>query len=329
MGTAVRFYEQQPMASTADTMREDIIRGLRAPQKTISPKYLYDQRGSELFEKICQLPEYYPTRTEEGILAAAVHEIAQLTGENATLVELGSGASRKVRLLLESMQVSRYLGIDISRDFLLESTRKLAADYPWLEVHAACADFCQRISLPPGLKQERVVGFFPGSSIGNFEPSSAERFLGDLRSALPDGSGLLIGVDLVKDTATLEAAYDDAAGVTAEFNLNLLNRLARELDANLEARHFTHKAWFNAEFSRIEMHLVSNRAQVLHIAGEAFQFQAGETLHTENSYKYTVEGFLSMARRAGFTSRGVWTDSRQYFSVHYLECEAAPSVPSS
>ncbi|MEX1226266.1 MAG: L-histidine N(alpha)-methyltransferase, partial [Marinobacter sp.] len=318
MASAVHFYDQQPIASGARSMREEILEGLRAPQKYSSPKYLYDQRGSELFELICQQPEYYPTRIEEGILATMVDEIANLVGQNATLMELGSGASRKVRLLLECLQITSYLGIDISRDFLLESTRKLAEDYPWLEVHAACADFCQRLRLPRNLNCERLVGFFPGSSIGNFEPSGAQAFLGGLHRTLPKGSGLLIGVDLLKDRATLEAAYNDAAGVTAQFNLNLLHRLERELGANLDPDRFSHKAVFNEELGRIEMHLVSTMAQVISVAGESFRFRAGETLHTENSYKYSVAGFQAMARRAGFASRAVWTDRQQHFSVHYL-----------
>lgn len=317
MKPAVRFHEQSLFLDALST-REEMLQGLRAPQKYSSPKYFYDQRGSELFEQICRQPEYYPTRTEEHILANAVDEIASLAGSNATLVELGSGASRKVRLLLEAMRITRYLGIDISRDFLLESTRRLAADYPWLEVHAACADFCQRITLPDELEDKRLVGFFPGSSIGNFDPEKAQDFLAGLHDTLPPGSGLLIGVDLVKDPAILEAAYNDAAGVTAAFNLNLLHRLARELNANLDPKRFTHKALFNAKHSRIEMHLVSTLPQVINVAGEIIRFREGETLHTENSYKYTVEGFQALAGRAGFTSRAVWTDAGEQFSVHYL-----------
>lgn len=319
MTTAVRFYDHQPTASSSLTMREEVLAGLRAPQKYSSPKYFYDQRGSELFELICRQPEYYLTRSEEAILATAMDEIEKLVGKNATLVEIGSGASRKVRLLLEHMEITSYLGIDISRDYLLESTGKLAADYPWLEVHAACADFCQRITLPEGLSEGPLVVFFPGSSIGNFSPVEAGAFLAGLHATLPQKSGLLIGVDLIKDTATLEAAYNDAAGATAEFNLNLLRRFERELDAHLNPERFVHRAVFNSKHNRIEMHLVSTMPQVITVAGEAFRFQQGETLHTENSYKYSIEGFQALARRGDFAGRAVWTDRGKYFSVHYLE----------
>lgn len=320
MTLAVRFHDQQP-ALAANSLRDEILEGLSAGQKYASPKFFYDQSGSELFDRICSQPEYYPTRTEEAILAAAAKDIAEIAGREATLVELGSGASRKVRLLLEAMRPSSYLGIDISRDFLLDSTRRLAADYPWLEVHAACADFSRGMALPDGLNCEHPVGFFPGSSIGNFDPEAAEAFLRGLHSLLPSGSGLLIGVDLIKDKATLEAAYNDAAGITAAFNLNLLERLRRELQAEIEPQHFSHQAFYNQEASRIEMHLVSQMPQVIAVAGERFCFREGETIHTENSYKYSIEGFQALADRAGFYSRARWIDSRQLFSVHYLERE--------
>lgn len=320
MPFAVRFYDQQS-APAATSLHDEILEGFRAEQKFASPKFFYDRRGSELFDRICIQPEYYPTRTEEAILADAAEEIAEIAGQEATLVELGSGASRKVRLLLEAMQPSSYLGIDISRDFLLASTRRLAADYPWLEVHAACADFSRAMSMPAGLNCQHPVGFFPGSSIGNFDPSDAEAFLRGLHSLLPMGSGLLIGVDLIKDKAVLEAAYNDAAGVTAAFNLNLLARLRDELDADIEPRHFAHRAFFNDEASRIEMHLVSQMPQVITVAGERFRFRKGETLHTENSYKYSVAGFQALAGRAGFQPCAQWIDSQHLFSVHYLERE--------
>lgn len=322
MTTAVHFYDHQPADSSSLTMREEILTGLRAPQKYCSPKYFYDRYGSELFELICRQPEYYLTRSEEAILATAMDEIEQLAGKNATLVELGSGASRKVRLLLEHMEVTSYLGIDISKDFLLESTGKLAADYPWLKVHAACADFCQHITLPEGLHDGPMVGFFPGSSIGNLSPVEAEAFLARLNMTLPKGSGLLVGVDLIKDPVTLEAAYNDAAGVTAEFNLNLLRRIERELDAHLNPERFVHRAVFNSKHRRMEMHLVSTMSQVITVAGETFRFQQGESLHTENSYKYSIKEFQALARRGGFSCRAVWTDRGENFSVHYLQCQS-------
>ncbi|MHB0776629.1 L-histidine N(alpha)-methyltransferase [Halomonas sp. WWR20] len=320
MTLAVHFHDLHSTPA-ANSMRDEILAGLRATPKHASPKFFYDQRGSELFDAICIQPEYYPTRTEEAILGQAADDIAALAGREATLVELGSGASRKVRLLLEAMRPSSYLGIDISRDFLLDSTRRLAADYPWLEVHAACADFSQRLAWPDDMACERPVAFFPGSSIGNFDPQAAEAFLRRLHPLLPVGGGLLIGVDLVKDTAILEAAYNDAAGVTAAFNLNLLERLRSELDAELDPTHFEHRAFFNRDVSRIEMHLVSTMAQVITVAGERFRFATGESIHTENSYKYSIEGFQALAGRAGFRSCAEWADDEGLFSVHYLERE--------
>lgn len=317
MALTVQFHDMHTTPAQM-SLRDEILTGFSADRKFASPKFFYDQRGSELFDRICAQPEYYPTRTEELILADAADDIADIAGEDATLIELGSGASRKVRLLLEAMRPSSYLGIDISREFLLESTRRLAADYPWLEVHAAYADFSCNMALPEGLCCERPVGFFPGSSIGNFDPQAAEDFLRGLHSLLPIGSGLLIGVDLLKDKATLEAAYNDAAGVTAAFNLNLLDRLREELNTEIDPEHFAHQAFFNEAQSCIEMHLVSRLPQVVTIEGERFRFLEGETIHTENSYKYTVEGFQALAERAGFKARAYWTDAKDLFSVHYL-----------
>lgn len=320
MDCAVRFHDQYP-PSASHSLREELLAGLRATPKTSSPKFFYDRRGSELFDRICIQPEYYPTRTEEAILRSAANDIAEVVGPDATLIELGSGASRKIRLLLEAMRPASYLGIDISRDFLLESTRRLAADYPWLEVHAACADFSQRMVMPAGVESARPVAFFPGSSIGNFAPAAAEAFLHGLHPLLPSGSGLLIGVDLIKDRAILDAAYNDAAGVTAAFNLNLLERLRREFAADVDPASFSHLAFYNEAASRIEMHLVSERAQDVQVAGETVHFERGETLHTENSYKYSVDGFRALAGRAGFLPRAMWTDPEALFSIHYLERE--------
>lgn len=320
MSTAVHFHDQH-VEGGGGTFRDDVIQGLGATPKALSPKYFYDERGSRLFEAICAQPEYYLTRTEEGILAGAAAEIAALVGPDALLVELGSGASRKVRLLLEAMRPGRYLGMDISRDFLLQSTRRLAADYPWLEVHAAWGDFSRRLHLPSGVQGRRAVAFFPGSSIGNFTPAEAEAFLSRLRRALPPGSGVLVGVDLVKESGLLEAAYNDAAGVTAGFNLNLLERMRRELGAEVDLEAFAHRAVFNEAASRIEMHLVSRRRQAIVLDGRRFVFEAGETLHTENSCKYRLEDFQALAARAGYRSSAVWLDDQALFSVHYLSGE--------
>ncbi|WP_280548069.1 MULTISPECIES: L-histidine N(alpha)-methyltransferase [unclassified Halomonas] len=317
MSTAVHFHDQH-VEGAGGTFRDDVIQGLGATPKALSPKYFYDERGSRLFEAICEQPEYYLTRTEEGILAGAAAEIAALVGPGALMVELGSGASRKVRLLLEAMRPRRYLGMDISRDFLLKSTRRLAADYPWLEVHAAWGDFSRRLALPSGVEGRRMVAFFPGSSIGNFTPAEAEAFLSRLRRALPPGSGVLVGVDLVKERGLLEAAYNDAAGVTAAFNLNLLERMRRDLGAAVEVDAFQHRAFFNAPASRIEMHLVSRQRQAIILEGQRFVFEEGEALHTENSCKYSVAGFQALAARAGYRSGAVWCDDQALFSVHYL-----------
>lgn len=320
MALAIRIHE--PTLSPEQTaLRDEALRGFAACPKSMSPKFFYDQKGSQLFELICRQPEYYPTRTEEMILRLAADDIAALAGRNVSLVELGSGASRKVRLLLEALRPARYLGIDISREFLHSSTHRLAADYRWLDVHALCADFSQPLKLPAEAVRGQPLAFFPGSSIGNFDPEEARAFLRNLHRALPAGSGLLIGVDLVKDRQVLERAYNDAAGVTALFNLNLLERIRRELDSDIEPRRFQHQAFFNQAESRIEMHLVSLQAQQVRIEGRLFDFAAGETLHTENSYKYTPASFRELAADCGFASVAMWRDPAQLFSVHYLRRE--------
>jgi dimethylhistidine N-methyltransferase len=312
--SAVCFYDSHP---ELEDFREEVLRGLSARPKRLPPKFFYDRRGSELFEQICRLPEYYVTRTEIGILESCAPELARLAGPGSVLIELGSGASRKVRLLLDRLRPRAYIGVDISREFLLQATRRLAHDYPWTEVHALCADLSQPLELmcvPPGPR----VAFYPGSSIGNFEPEEAEAFLRNLCPLLGPGGGLVIGVDLKKDPALLHAAYNDSAGVTAAFNMNLLRRLQRELGAELEIGNFRHEAFYNEAKGRIEMHLESLWPQALRIERRLFPFAAGERLHTENSYKYTVSEFQALARRAGFEPVQVWTDAQPLFSVHYM-----------
>lgn len=318
MAPSIHFHDQR-QTDADSSLRDEVLAGLAGRPKQISPKFFYDRRGSELFESICRQPEYYPTRTEELILARAANDIAEIAGNDACLVELGSGASRKVRLLLEAMHPSRYLGIDISAEFLCRSTQQLAADYPGLEVHAVCADFSRPLRLPDGFDGRHPLAFFPGSSIGNFDPAEALVFLRNLHDLLPEDGALLIGVDLVKDREMLEAAYNDQAGVTAAFNLNLLERIRRELDSDIEPGNFVHHAFFNEADSRIEMHLVSPRAQEVSIEGSRFRFADGESLHTENSYKYTVAGFQGLAHSAGFSPLALWTDPQKLFSVHYLQ----------
>lgn len=312
---AVRFHDE--LASPA-TLPDEVLHGLALRHKRIAPKYFYDQRGSQLFDAICELPEYYLTRTEMGILESCQQEVAQLAGPDGTLIEFGSGASKKIRLLLDALHPRHYLGIDISRDFLLESVQRLAHDYPWLEVHAACADFTQDFELPDDTGAGRKLAFFPGSTIGNFEPYEAQDFLQRVRRLVQPDGALLIGVDLKKDPKILHAAYNDSAGITAAFNLNLLERLRTELGAELDPRHFRHRAFYNALRGRIEMHLVSRRAQEIQVLGRRFHFEPGESIHTENSYKYSVEEFHALARRAGLRPRQVWLDAAHLFSVHYL-----------
>jgi len=319
MKTAVRFYDE--LAAEPDLIGE-LIAGLELRPRAISPKFLYDESGSELFEKICELPEYYLTRTEISILKACGPDIASRVDPGTVLVELGSGASEKVRLLLNALRPRSYLGIDISRDFLLTSTRRLAHDYPWLSVHAACADFSQPLSLsypPPELP--RLV-FFPGSSIGNFTPEEAVAFLERLQPLVRPGGGLILGIDLQKDPRIIHAAYNDSKGVTARFICNVLHRLRREYGAKVDADGFTYDARYNEELGRVEINLVSSRDQEIRLNGHAFPFAPGERLHAEYSYKYTIDGFQRLAQLAGYHPEAVWTDPRNYFSVHYLRLPA-------
>jgi dimethylhistidine N-methyltransferase len=321
---AIRFHGKLPSPTT---LRDEVLQGLSARPKRIAPKFFYDERGSRLFDTICELPEYYPTRTEMAILRSCTSDIRQVTGPDCTLIEFGSGASRKIRLLLDTLRPRRYLGIDISRDFLLESTERLARDYPWLEVHAACADFSCDLDLPEDASSGRRLVFFPGSTIGNFEPFEAIAMLERIRRMVQPHGALLIGVDLKKDARVLHDAYNDAGGVTAAFNLNLLERLRSELNAELDPQTFGHRAFYNSRAGRIEMHLVSRREQEIRVDGRRFRFETGESIHTENSYKYSVAEFHSLARRAGLQPVRVWIDPEQLFSVHYLGSVSPLTTP--
>lgn len=296
---------------------------LASRPRAISPKWFYDERGSHWFDAICELPEYYPTRTELAILQDNAQEIARQIGPRAEIVEFGAGSLRKVRLLLDAMQSpSRYLPIDISGEHLARCASELQRDYPGLDVQPVVADYTQRLLLPahlPGAGQR--VGFFPGSTIGNFTPEEALHFLGVAAQVLRGGA-LLLGADLVKDPAILHAAYNDKQGVTAQFNLNLLVRANRELGTSFDARKFWHSAFYNAPKSRIEMHLVSRERQEVAWGGERFAFDEGETIHTENSYKFTIESLRALAARAGFRPGPVWTDDHKMFSVHWLHAPA-------
>jgi dimethylhistidine N-methyltransferase len=299
----------------------DLHRALASPPRSISPKYFYDEIGSALFEQICTLPEYYPTRTEFALLRQHGAEMAALIGPQAQLVEYGAGALSKVRILLAQLaQPLGFVPIDISGPHLLQACAALQLDYPALSIQPVVGDFTQAVALPapPVPNLGRRVGFFPGSSIGNFTPAQALEFLAMAAEQLR-GGGLLIGVDLIKDPDLLHAAYNDSQGVTARFNLNLLERARRELGCQFAADGFRHSAFYNAPLQRIEMHLLSMRRQVLSLQGIDYEFQAGETLHTENSYKYSIAGFQAMAERAGFKPGPVWTDAQNWFSLHWLQ----------
>jgi len=311
----VRLYGEAP---SAQSLAEAVLHGLGRRPRRIPPKFFYDARGSRLFEEICELPEYYPTRTEMGILETCASEVADLVGRDSTLIELGSGASRKIRLLLEALRPEHYVGVDISREFLQESVQRLAQDYPWLQTHAVCADFTDRFDLPALAEQGRRVMFFPGSTIGNFEPPEALALLQQFRRTAQTNGGLLIGADLKKDPDILHAAYNDRQGITAAFNRNLLERMRNELGAILDADGFAHHAFYNDRLGRIEMHLVSQVRQEICVLGKKFAFERGETIHTENSYKYSIEQFHALARSAGFRPIRVWTDPAHLFSVHYF-----------
>lgn len=312
---AVRFYDLHPPGT--DIFRE-VLDGLLQIPRRISPKFFYDHRGLELFDAITETPEYYPFRTELAILERYGDEMAALLGSGCLLVELGSGSSRKIRLLLNALRPVAYMPVDICRDFLLEAAGELAAEYPGLEVHATCADYTRGLELPYSPMQLPRAAFFPGSSIGNFEPEQAQQLLQHVAHALGRGGHLLIGVDLQKDHAILNHAYNDAAGVTAAFNLNMLNHLNRKLGTDFNPEWFRHCAYYNSTAERVEMHLVSRTLQQVRIGERRICFRRGDTIHTENSYKYTYDGFTQLAVAAGFEQVKVWMDEREYFSVHCL-----------
>ncbi len=318
--TTISFTDLHPAESD---LRAEALEGLRSIPKSLHPKFFYDRLGSELFERITETPEYYPTRTEIALLEQRAAEIVEYFGPDPVLIEFGSGSSRKVRILLDALedQPARYVALDISREQLIASAEALAEDYPNLEVHAVCADYTQPVALPEVALAGagRRVAFFPGSTIGNFALPEAEAFLRAKAKMVGPGGAMLIGVDLKKDVDLLNAAYNDAEGLTAEFNRNLLHRLNRELGADFHLASFRHRAFYNEREGRIEMHLESLRDQCVHVAGERIAFRAGETIHTESSHKFSVEGFQAMAQRSGFQPVKVWTDGQNRFSLHWLE----------
>lgn len=307
-----------------DTFEDDVLDGLTAQPKQIPSKYLYDARGSKLFDEITRLDEYYPTRTEASIMREHVGVMAETVGDGALLVEYGSGSSEKTRILLDELSgdLAGYVPVDISREHLVDAADRLAAAYPQLPVQPVCADYTASFPVPvPGDDPVRTVVYFPGSTIGNFRPADAEAFLETMAETAGPGGGLLIGVDLRKDPDVLRPAYNDDAGVTAAFNLNLLRRINREIGADFDLDQFEHEARWNDDESCIEMYLVSTEAQTVDVAGQNVSFDTGETIHTEYSYKYTLDRFSYLAESAGFTVEGVWTDPDDLFSVQYAEVE--------
>ena len=306
----------------ASALADEIIAGLTAKPKRIPPKYFYDETGAQLFEAITATPEYYPTRCEIAILRDRAGEIARFIPTGAAVVEFGSGSSRKARLLMAAAPaIAAYVPVDLSSQMLIREAQELRRDRPGLTVLPLDADFTLPFSLPPEVTQLPRAGFFPGSTIGNFEPHEACAFLRHAGRMLGSGAALIIGVDLVKDAGILNAAYNDAAGITARFNLNLLARINRELNANFDLASFSHHAFYNSERHRIEMHLASNKRQKVKVAGRVIEFRSGETIHTENSYKYTLESFSALARGSGWSPLAVWTDAGANFSVHALSFE--------
>ncbi len=296
----------------------EVLAGLRQKQKALSPKWLYDQRGSELFEDITSVPEYYPTRTEDGIFDTVLPALSERFS-GAAVAEFGSGSSRKSVRLIEAISPSVYIPIDIAATFLEEAAEGLRARFPQLKVVPQAADFTKATALPTVFTQASSrLGFFPGSTIGNFDTGGAEEFLRESLQTLGTGAAFLVGADLVKDEDVLRAAYDDAGGVTAAFNLNLLTRINRELGADFDLMHFRHEARWNAGRERIEMHIVSALPQTVTVAGERIAFAEGETIHTENSHKYTVDGFEALAGRAGWRLDRMWTDKSDWFGVFLL-----------
>lgn len=313
------FVDLQP---TRDDFRAAVLEGLSKQQKALPCRFLYDAAGSELFDQICELPEYYPTRTEVAILRDNAGDIAARIGSGAQVVELGSGSSRKIRILLDALdEPDSYVPIDISAEHLRDAAQSIQDDYPDLRVEAICADYGQPIVLPPS-RHGRRVGFYPGSTIGNLTPAEARAFLTLWAHRLEPGAAMIVGVDLRKDATILEPAYDDSQGVTAAFSLNLLARANRQLAADFNLSLFRHEARYLSGEGRIAIHLRSLAEQQVRVSGKAFRFGKDETLHIEDSWKYSLEGFRALAASAGFAPVDYWVDEADLFSVHLLEVAA-------
>lgn len=299
----------------ADTVRAELAAGLLAPDASISPKYFYDALGSRLFEAICALPEYYPTRTESAIFDEYMDEIAQSVGAGVTLIDLGAGNCAKAARMFPALQPAQYVPVDISVDFMREALAQVQQRFPQVEMTGLGMDFSAGLTLPASVRSALRVFFYAGSSIGNFSQEQALLFLRRMRAACGRDGGLLIGVDLIKDKTILDAAYDDALGVTAAFNLNLLRHLNQLLGSDFDVRDWQHRAFFNARKSRIEMHLEARSELVVGWPNGQRSFAQGERIHTENSYKYTPDAFCALLAQAGFGAARVWTDARGWFAV--------------
>jgi len=314
--------KRQAKVNTDDQFLQDIVDGLSQPRKTLPCKYFYDERGSALFDQICKTPEYYHTRTELAILDEVLPVVAGMIGPNADILEFGSGAGIKIRKLIDALTTPRsYTPIDISEEILLSSSVALQHSYPELEIHPIVADYLAPIELPAMFSDvtgHQKLVFFPGSTISNFDQVDAMHFLKHIRSLLSAGDALLIGVDLVKPIPLLLAAYNDSQGITAAFNKNILQRIKNRYQTNIDTNQFLHHAGYNAAKHRIEMHLVSKVAQSIDIEGQRFSFAAKESIHTENSYKYSIDSFRMMGLNAGFHATECFTDAQNLFSVHYL-----------
>jgi dimethylhistidine N-methyltransferase len=297
---------------------EDVIEGLSQPRKSLSPKYFYDAAGSRLFERICRLREYYPTRVELAITRRNLAQIARFAGRRAALLEYGTGEGVKTRLLIAALRPWRYTPVDISEDALRRAVASLARRFPELRIVPVRGDFSRPLDIPPLPASARRVVYFPGSTIGNLTPDEAHAFLKMTRAQVGARGAMIVGVDLKKDANVLHAAYNDAQGVTAAFNLNVLARINRELGGDFDLRRFVHYAFYEPTAGRIEMHLVSTERQTVTIGAHRFAFERGESIHTENSYKYSIAEFQALAARAGFRAAKVWTDARRWFSVHGL-----------
>lgn len=301
------------------SMLEEVLIGMKQSQKSLPSKYFYDERGSELFEQITHLEEYYPTRTERAIMHDYIDEIVECIGRDPVLIELGSGSSRKTRLLLDYHPgITAYVPVEISEEYLVKVVRELKKEYPDLLIKPVCADYTEPFQVPVIEKgYSNYVFFYPGSTIGNFRPEQARKFMAMISQILNQDGGMLVGVDLKKDKEILEAAYNDTQGLTAKFNKNILRHINRELDADFNLDKFRHKAIYNEEEGRIEMHLVSDLEHKVTIAGEQFMLKKGESIHTENSYKYSLETFKALVNN-WFSIEKVWTDENNYFSLQYL-----------